>query len=266
MKQSFYSILEKYKQYYPLNDLTEIIIYLTGKSLLELIRDDYILINSNDIEEIVQMRLNNYPLSYILGKQFFFNTNLLINDSCLIPRMDTESIIEYVLYSYQNEKKMKILDLCTGSGAIAIALAKEKNNWEIDGSDISSRALKIAHLNIKENDIHNLHLIKSNLFDNISKRYDLIISNPPYLSTLDSINYSVLYEPHIALFGGADGLDFFRKIISEASFFSKKIILEHSDWQADKIRTLLTEQDFHVVDLIFDLEKRRRATVAYYLR
>ena len=168
---------------------------------------------------------NGVPLQHITHMQEFMKMNFYVNEDVLIPRPDTETLVEEVIKIAKKINAKKILDLCTGSGAIAVSLAKYIKEGEIIATDISEKALRIAKLNAKNNSVEDkITFIKSDLFQEIPKeKYDIIVSNPPYIRK-DEINHlakEVKKEPHIALDGGKDGLDFYRKIIHNSEEYLK---------------------------------------------
>lgn len=178
-------------------------------------------------------RLRNYePIQYILNHQEFMGLDFFVNENVLIPQPDTENLVEEVLHLVDKLKKdrneeIRILDLCTGSGAIAISLSKLLGKKAlIYASDISDEALKVAEENCMNNMV-NVYFFKSNLFKKISELYkfDIIVSNPPYIETkaLENLPDEVKKEPKLALDGGEDGLKFYKEISKEA----KKYLLEN---------------------------------------
>lgn len=183
---------------------------------------------SHDNEELIESivskymkyitRLANYePLQYIIGKQEFMKLDFFVNNSVLIPRQDTEILVEEVLNLCSKTKDITILDLCTGSGAIAISISKNIPQVSILASDISKEALKVAKIN-NSNLNTNVNFIESDLFNNINQKFNIIVSNPPYIETetINHLDKEVQEEPKIALDGGKDGLDIYRKIIDIA--------------------------------------------------
>ena len=166
--------------------------------------------------------LENNPIEYITNKKEFMNLELYVNQDVLIPRQDTEILVEEVINILHNIKaeNIQILDMCTGSGAIAIALAKNVEKCIVDAVDISSGALEVVKKNIVKNKVEGrVNIINSDLFSKISnKKYDLIVSNPPYIESnvIEKLDKQVQKEPILALDGGDDGLDFYKKIINEA--------------------------------------------------
>lgn len=171
----------------------------------------------------IEKLLENNPIEYITNKKEFMNLELYVNQDVLIPRQDTEILVEEVINILQNIKaeNIQILDMCTGSGAIAIALAKNVEKCIVDAVDISSGALEVVRKNVVKNQVEDkINIINSDLFSKVhNKKYNLIVSNPPYIerNVIEKLDKQVQKEPIIALDGGEDGLDFYKKIINEAS-------------------------------------------------
>lgn len=212
------------------------------------------------------------PLSHLVGFDYFYDRKFKVTKDVLSPRMETEELIYKVLEYIKKSKKdsFRILDLCTGSGIIAITLKKEivKKYTEIVASDISEKALSIAIENANNNNA-NITFIKSDLFDNISGKFDLIISNPPYISYKDKITIkdSVLnYDPHLALFAEEDGIYFYRKIIENAVHYLSKdgvIFFEIGYDQKEKIFELGKNNNF-ITTVYKDINDRDRIAKLIY--
>lgn len=160
------------------------------------------------------------PLQHITNTQEFMKMNFFVNNKVLIPRPDTEVLVEEVIKIGKTKKNPEILDLCTGSGAIAISIAKYLPNCKVYASDISQEALNVAKINAQKNDVSDkVKFIKSDLFEKMEgMKFDIIVSNPPYIKTgvIKTLNLEVQNEPQIALDGGNDGLEFYRHIVEEA--------------------------------------------------
>ena len=173
----------------------------------------------------IKKLVKGIPLQHITHSQEFMKMTFYVNEDVLIPRPDTEILVEEVIKIAKRINAKKILDLCTGSGAIAVSLAKYIENSQITAVDISSKAISVAKLNAKNNNVENqITFVESDLFKELPKeKYDIIVSNPPYIKKeiIKSLDKEVQNEPKIALDGGYDGLDFYRKIISNADEFLK---------------------------------------------
>ena len=178
----------------------------------------------NYFKEIKRL-INGEPIQHITHQQEFMKLNFFVNEDVLIPRPDTEILVEEVIKIAKKIKAKNILDMCTGSGAIAVSLAKYLDNVEITAVDISTKTLNVAKKNAKNNEVENkITFIESNLFENIvNEKYDIIVSNPPYIKkdVIKTLNKEVQKEPKIALDGGYDGLDFYRKITHQSEEYLK---------------------------------------------
>ena len=166
--------------------------------------------------------MNNEPMNYVLGYSYFYGYRFIVNDGVLIPRPETEELVGLILGKYDEYFNGKSIDLCdvgTGSGAIAIALKKEEEKLNVYASDISEDALKVARLNAQNNDAQ-VEFFQGSMLEPFIERdikVDILVSNPPYIKTVETIEASVYdYEPHVALFGGEDGLKFYREILQNA--------------------------------------------------
>lgn len=175
----------------------------------------------NSIEKLKKGK----PLQHITHLQEFMKLNFYVNEDVLIPRPDTECLVEEVIKIAKRINAKKILDLCTGSGAISVSLAKYIQDSQITALDISEKALDIAKINAKNNDVENqITFVKSDLFNNLNiEKYDIIVSNPPYIKKelIKTLDREVQNEPVIALNGGNDGLNFYKEIVSYAYEYLK---------------------------------------------
>lgn len=177
----------------------------------------------NKLDEYTSRLLSGEPVQYITGNVDFYGNNIIVNKNVLIPRFETELLVEKTIKYIKNKfnKRIDILDIGTGSGAIAITLNKMVDS-NVDGIDISSEALEVARENNKINNT-NVNLFISDVFDNVNKKYDVIISNPPYISKDEEIMDIVKNnEPHIALYADMNGLYFYDKILSECNNYLKE--------------------------------------------
>lgn len=182
---------------------------------------DYVLTDEqyNIFLKNINRRLKNEPIAYILEKCEFMKINFLLNKNTLIPRPDTEILASLSIDIIKKNNLKTVLDIGTGSGAIAISLAKYCENISITAVDINENTLKIAKKNAILNNISNINFIKSDIFENIFEKFDIIVSNPPYIKTnvIKYLDNNVKdYEPHIALDGGKDGLLFYNNITKNA--------------------------------------------------
>jgi len=192
----------------------------------------------DEINALVKKRCQHYPLQYILKEIEFHHITLKITTDVLIPRPETELLVEIIIKNMKNDY-LKVLDLCTGSGAIAIALKNAKPNWQITASDISEKALNIAHENAKSNNCQ-IDFVHSDLFSSIKQKFDLIVSNPPYISesNYQKLDPELFYEPSSALVAPENGIFFYRKIIENCHKFLNlpaSIFLEIGQDQVEKI-------------------------------
>lgn len=190
----------------------------------------------NDKEELDNIKEKQYleeikilkkgvPIEHITHQKEFMKLSFFVDKNVLIPRQDTEILVEEVINIAKKNNAKKILDLCTGSGAIAVSLAKYLPQAEITAIDISNEALKIAKKNAISNNVENqITFISSDMFTNLNEeKFDIIVSNPPYIKTnvIKNLDIQVQNEPYIALDGGKDGLDFYKKIINESYQYLK---------------------------------------------
>lgn len=185
-------------------------------------------LNQNQVEKYflnVEKVKNGVPIEHITHLKEFMKLNFFVNENVLIPRQDTEVLVEETIKIAKRINAKKILDLCTGSGAIAISLAKYLDDTEITATDISKEALRVAKKNAISNEVEkNITFIESDLFENITNtKFDMIISNPPYIkkNVIKKLSKDVQNEPQLALDGGYDGLDFYRKIANKAYNYLK---------------------------------------------
>lgn len=169
--------------------------------------------------------INGTPLQHITHMQEFMKMNFYVNENVLIPRPDTEILVEEVIKIAKKMNNPKILDLCTGSGAIATSIAKNVDKAKVYASDISKKALDVARLNAKNNEVlDKIRFVESDLFENMPDiKFDIIVSNPPYIrkEVIKTLDEEVKREPILALDGGDDGLDFYRKITKQAYEYLK---------------------------------------------
>ena len=223
----------------------EYLIIYDSKEVTPKERDEYV----KNLKRLIQ----GEPLQYITGIQEFMKLKFLVTKDVLIPQPDTEILVEEILNILSNVENPTVLDLCTGSGAIAISIAKYIPNVKVVATDISKKALEIAKQNAKLNGVtNNIEFLESNLFNKINgKKFDVIVSNPPYIPTSDikSLPKDVQGEPKLALDGGKDGLDFYRRIAKEGYKFLNRqgyLALEIGYNQKELVKKIIDDEKRYV--------------------
>ena len=197
------------------------------------------------VEEIYTKLANHIPAQYIIGHAEFFGMQLKVDERVLIPRLETEELVELIL-AENPDGHLKVLDIGTGSGAIALALAKDRADWSVTAADISQDSLELATENANAQNL-NFSFIKSDCFSEISSKYDIIVSNPPYISRADEVEVglNVLHsEPYLALFADEDGLAIYRRIAEDSKDYLNdggKIYLEIGYKQGQSVPALFME-------------------------
>ncbi|WP_191832767.1 peptide chain release factor N(5)-glutamine methyltransferase [Pseudomonas fluorescens] len=216
--------------------------------------------------EYLQRRRSGEPVAYILGQQGFWNLDLEVAPHTLIPRPDTELLVETAL-ELLPLSPVRVLDLGTGTGAIALALASERAQWQVMAVDRVLEAVALAERNRQRLQLNNVQVRSSHWFDALKgERFDLIISNPPYIAAEDPhlVAGDVRFEPSSALVAGADGLDDLRVIISQAPAHLQPggwLLLEHGYDQAAAVRELLAQHDFEQIESRLDLGGHERISL-----
>lgn len=238
----------------------------------------------NKYDRLISIRAEHYPLQYILGETYFCGMSFFVDENVLIPRFDTETLVEKVLDDNQDKNKI-VLDLCTGSGCIAIALANLGGYKTIIGSDISIDAIQVAQQNaenlidnsiIEDEQDQHIYFLQSDLFDNFDKimnktgieKFDIITCNPPYIKSkdIDALDIEVKkFEPRLALDGDIDGLRYYKIISKEAKKFlneNGKLYFEIGFDQAEAVKHILEKEKYKKIEIIKDLSKNDRVIVA----
>ncbi|MDC1125967.1 peptide chain release factor N(5)-glutamine methyltransferase [Candidatus Pelagibacter sp.] len=239
---------------------------------------EYIILNNNKIikeqnlkyfKKLVHERATRKPIAYLLSKKSFWNSEFNVNKNTLIPRPDTEIILEQILEFTKNKNYLNILDIGVGSGCILLSVLKERKNFYGTGIDISKNSLDICKMNAKKLLLERrVKFFKSDVDKFAIGKYDLIVSNPPYIKTSD-LKYLesdvIKFEPKLALDGGLDGLSVIRKVIKKSSELLKKngkFILEIGFDQKNKVIKLLNNKGFYINSTVKDLANNDRCIIS----
>ena len=223
----------------------------------------------NNFQKLIKNRSRRIPVAYLTNKKFFWNSEFIVSNKTLIPRPDTELIVENVLNLTKSKNKLNILDIGIGSGCILLSILKERQNFYGTGIDVSKNCLNISKINaINLNVSSRLKLYKTNVDKFTRGKYDLIVSNPPYINKF-KIKYLesdvAKYEPKLALDGGLDGLSEIRKVITKSSELIKKkgiFVLEIGFDQKNKVIKLLNEKGFYINTITKDIANNDRCIVS----
>lgn len=242
------------------------------------VKKEYLLMHSEEeikqedkikYENCIKELIKGKPLQYITNKQEFMALDFYVDENVLIPQPDTEILVEKAIEISKTTQKNKILDMCTGSGCIAISLAKKINNAQITAVDISNSALNVANKNAINNNVENkIKFINSNMFNNIEEKFDIIVSNPPYIETetINKLEIEVQNEPHLALDGGIDGLKFYKTIANNAFKYLNEngyLLLEIGYNQQNSVTQLLQDiGKYKNIETIKDLGGNYRVVIA----
>ena len=222
----------------------------------------------NYFDMLIQERAKSKPIAQIIKKKNFWKYKFIINNNVLVPRPDTEILIEQVLKLTKNKNKLQILDIGIGSGCILMSILKEKKNFIGTGIDISNKSLQISKVNGHKLRLNNrLKLFKSNIDNFNTGKYDLILSNPPYIkkNKLKCLEKDISFEPKQALDGGLDGLSVIRKVIIKSSELIKKnghLIIEIDFDQKNKVKKILQNKGFYIKEIFKDLSNHDRCIVS----
>ncbi len=255
--------------------------YLDSEILMsKVIQKDrkYILLNAkkdldkkdlNTFQELIKKRSIGKPIAYLINKKFFWNSEFIVTEDTLIPRPDTELVIEKVLELTKHKKRLNMLEIGVGSGCILLSILKERKSFYGTGIDLNKSCLNISKLNaIKLKVRSKLKLYKSNVDKFTRGKYDLIISNPPYIKNIN-LKYLerdvAMFEPKLALDGGLDGLSAIRKVIKKSSELIKKngkFVLEIGFDQKKKVISLLKKKGFYINSINKDLANNDRCIVS----
>ena len=223
----------------------------------------------SDFKNLIEKRKKGEPIAYLINKKEFWNNEFFVNKDVLIPRPDTELIIEEVLKIYSKNTHLQVLDIGTGSGCILLSILKERKYFYGTGIDISKESINVSKFNAKKLNLENRAKFFHSSVDNFTVgKYDLIVSNPPYIE-LVSLKYLekdiVNFEPKLALSGGFDGFSKIRKVINKANYLIKKngkFILEIGFNQKNKVIKILKEEGFYVNKAIKDYGNNDRCIIS----
>ena len=220
-------------------------------------------------KSLIERRKKGEPIAYIINKKEFWKDEFFVNKDVLIPRPDSELIIEQVLKIYSKDVQLQVLDIGAGSGCILLSILKERSNFYGTGIDISKKSINVSKFNAKQLNLTNRVKFFHSSVDNFNNgKYDIIVSNPPYIKQL-SLKYLekdvVNFEPKLALSGGFDGFSKIRKVINKASILIKKngkFILEIGFNQKNKVIKILKEEGFYVNKAIKDYGNNDRCIIS----
>ena len=259
----------------PRKEIELLVMHVCGLKKIDLILRANETVKEEVLEEIrvlVNKRLQGKPLQYLIGSEEFMGLNFIVTENVLIPRQDTEILVEEIISRFKKESNLQILEIGTGSGAISVSLAKFLKQSKIISLDISKEALNIAKLNAKRNQVADqITFLESNLFESLTanESFDIIVSNPPYIPSKDILELQKEvkdYEPMLALDGGEDGLDYYREITARSVDYLKKgglLAYEIGYDQGIDVLKIL-ENDFHHIEIIKDLQKHDRVVLGYH--
>tara|TARA_B100001027_G_scaffold20654_1_gene12209 strand:- start:3 stop:845 length:843 start_codon:yes stop_codon:yes gene_type:complete len=229
-------------------------------------------LNQNDqniFKNLILERSKGKPVAYLTGLKSFWNSSFKVDDRVLIPRPETEIIVEQVLKIYKNKDNLNFLDIGVGSGCISLSILKEKKSFLATGIDLSQDCIEICRYNANKLGVNNrIKLMKSDVDNLIFRKYDLIISNPPYINkfNLSKLDRDVKdFEPRLALDGGLDGLSVIRKVIKKSSELIKKrgkLVLEIGYDQKEPVKKMLNESNFYINKTLRDLAKNDRCIIS----
>ena len=266
------NILQKNKIPNPQLDSEILLSNLIKRDKKHIILNSKELLNSEQLDKfksLIERRKKGEPIAYLINKKEFWKDEFFVNKDVLIPRPDTELIIEQVLKIYSKDEQLQFLDIGTGSGCILLSILKERPNFYGTGIDISKESINISKFNAKQLNLINRVKFFNSSVDNFKiGKYDLIVSNPPYIELL-KLKYLekdvVNFEPKLALSGGLDGFLQIRKVINKAKTLIKKngkLILEIGFNQKNKVKKILKDEGFYVNKAIKDYGKNDRCIIS----
>ena len=220
------------------------------------------------LEELLNRRMNKEPIAYILGKKEFWSRDFYINQHTLIPRPESEMLVELIIQDNSRKKISSILELGTGSGCISVSLAKELSHSQIVSTDICAKALEVANKNAQHYGVNNISFIKSDWFNKLdNQKFDCIVSNPPYIREDDPYLNELTFEPSKALVSGDDGLEAIEIISSNAAEYLSpggKIYIEHGNDQEKEVQKIFELNNWRDIICLRDLGGLPRITTAKF--
>ncbi len=215
----------------------------------------------------IERRSGGFPIAYITGEKEFWSMTLIVSPDTLVPRPETEVLVDQALQRIPRDGEFSVLDLGTGSGAIALAIARERPNCDITATDVSEAALAVARQNANYHSLANVEFLSGDWTEPVSgRKFDLIVSNPPYVPAADPDLAALRYEPRMALAAGDDGLDAIRRISVEAKTVIQDggtLIIEHGDRQREAVAGILGADGWTGISHVNDLAGQPRVTIAY---
>jgi len=220
----------------------------------------------SDFSDAVSRRERGEPIAYITGSKEFWSLQLNVSKDTLVPRPETETLVELAIRQIPEDRPYRVLDLGTGSGAIAIAIASERPKVTIDAVDSSGAALKVAKENAKLHNLQNIRFVRGNWTEPVGEQtFDLVVSNPPYVCDGDPALDTLRYEPQAALAAGPDGMDAIRQIVGDCKNLitaDGALMLEHGADQQDAVQVVLQENGWRNIACFKDLAGHPRVTTA----
>ncbi len=225
---------------------------------------------STSYQHLIKQRQQGHPVAHLTGSREFWSLNFSVNKSTLIPRPETETLVEFILKKFGNKKSLKLLDMGTGTGAIAITIATEKPDWKIFASDFSADALRLAIHNSKTHQTNNILFVQSDWFTNIKPHdFDIIVSNPPYIANNDPhlLAGDVRFEPKSALTSGINGMNDIEHLCSHARNHLTEngcLIVEHGYNQKQQVAKCFVKNGFTQIEQKQDLSGHNRMTAGEF--
>ena len=217
-------------------------------------------------QDTIARRVDGFPLAYITGEKEFWSMPLMVSPATLVPRPETETLVEQALMRIPKDEHLRILDLGTGSGAVALAIAKERPLCDVVATDVSEDALAVARINARNNSIPNIEFLQGDWLEPaVGMTFDVIVSNPPYVAKADEALVTLRHEPQGALVAGKDGLDSIEVIAAKAGAVTNQggsLLIEHGADQGEAVRNILKGNGWTDISLAKDLSMLPRVTSA----